>query len=221
TDQRLAPGHPQLRDTQPDKAGTKPVQLLKRQKLCLGQKGHMFRHAIGAAEIAAICHRDPQIADRARERVDERGRNIHIPKVGSAGFCHKAEIGASLQCKGGVASRGRDAYPAPMMKRALILLSLSLAVPGCSVFEGIGKGRDAPAADPALATEFAPAVSTTALGAAGHSASALDKTSDAEKAAALAKPVAAGERELGKVVVALGPPADTGLWVQSVLVSTK
>lgn len=108
-----------------------------------------------------------------------------------------------------------------MMKRALLLLSLSLAVPGCSVFEGFGKGGDAPAANPGLATEFAPAVTTTALGASGHSAAALDKTSDAEKAAALAKPVASGERELGKAVVALGPPAETGLWVQSVLVQTK
>lgn len=109
-----------------------------------------------------------------------------------------------------------------MMNRILVLLPLSLALSGCSVFEGLGKRGEAPAeATPAMATEFAPAVSTTALGASGHSAASLDKTTDAEKAAALAKPVASGERELGKAVVALGPPAETGLWVQSVLVTTK
>ncbi|NPD16177.1 hypothetical protein HOY34_13320 [Xinfangfangia sp. D13-10-4-6] len=107
--------------------------------------------------------------------------------------------------------------------RIFALASLSLALAGCSVFDGLGKGRAAPGPSGGsdLATEFAPAVSTTALGAAGHSAAALDKTSEAEKAAALAQPTAAGERELGKAVVALGPPAETGLWVQSVLVSSK
>ncbi|VDC30759.1 hypothetical protein XINFAN_02674 [Pseudogemmobacter humi] len=101
-----------------------------------------------------------------------------------------------------------------MMMRALFLVSLSLALAGCSVFE-----KDAAPANPQMATEFAPAVSTTALGAAGHAPAALDKTSDAEKAAALSAPVASGERALGKAVVALGPPAEAGIWVQSVLIS--
>ncbi len=112
-----------------------------------------------------------------------------------------------------------------MMMRTFALLPLSLALMGCSLFDGLGKREAAPTAaaapGPGMATEFAPAVTTTSLGATAHSAAALDKTSEAEKAAALAKPVASGERELGKAVVALGPPAETGLWVQSVLVSSK
>ena len=100
-----------------------------------------------------------------------------------------------------------------MMMRAFSLVSLSLALTGCSVFE-----RDAAPADPRMATEFAPAVSTTALGAAGHAPAALDKTSDAEKAAALSAPAAGGEVALGKAVAALGPPAQAGLWVESALI---
>ena len=53
------------------------------------------------------------------------------------------------------------------------------------------------------------------------SAEALDKSTAAEKAAALAAPAAGGERELGKVVVALGPPAEQGIWLSSALVKEK
>jgi hypothetical protein len=72
--------------------------------------------------------------------------------------------------------------------------------------------------EPQPATDFAPAAANVALGARSASASALDTTSTAEKAAALAAPAAAGERALGKAVVALGPPADAGLWLSSPLV---
>jgi hypothetical protein len=49
----------------------------------------------------------------------------------------------------------------------------------------------------------------------GVSAAALDTTTPAEKAAALAAPAPAGARALGPTVVALGSPADPGLWVQA------
>ena len=54
---------------------------------------------------------------------------------------------------------------------------------------------------------------------AGTAAAALDQTTDAQKAAALAVPDAAGERRLGVVVVALGSPAEQGFWVKSALIS--
>ena len=48
------------------------VELLERQKVALRQEGHVLGHAIDAAEIAAVRHRDAQIGDRPPERVDER-----------------------------------------------------------------------------------------------------------------------------------------------------
>ena len=50
-------------------------------------------------------------------------------------------------------------------------------------------------------------------------AETLDTTTDAEKAEALATPAAAGEQKLGTVVVALGPPAEQGLWLKTALVT--
>ncbi len=91
-----------------------------------------------------------------------------------------------------------------------------LVLSGCAMLQG---ERSAPAAAPQAATEFAPAVTTTPLGAEGSSAAALDSTTAAEKATALATPAAAGERELGRVTVALGPPAEQGIWLSTALVS--
>ena len=107
-----------------------------------------------------------------------------------------------------------------MMMRALLLLPLMLGLSACSIVDGKGSSA-APDRSGDLAKEFAPAVTSTPLGGGGVSAAALDRTSAAEKAAALAAPVASGERALGKAVVALGPPAEPGLWVQSVLVTAK
>ena len=92
-----------------------------------------------------------------------------------------------------------------------------LPLAGCAALQG---GKTAPAADPGMATEFAPAVETQSLEAmgAGQSVAALDRTSEAEKQAALA--AAPGGGELGRQIVALGSPADTGLWVQTSLVKS-
>lgn len=109
------------------------------------------------------------------------------------------------------------------MRQIALLLPFALALSGCALFQ-----QDAPAggvtgpAKPQPATEFAPAVSTSVLGATrAASAEALDKTTAEEKAAALAAPASGGERELGRVVVALGPPAEQGIWLSSALVKTK
>lgn len=53
---------------------------------------------------------------------------------------------------------------------------------------------------------------------AGQAPEALDQTTAEEKSAALAAPAKGGERALGKAVVALGSPAEPGLWVQTALV---
>jgi hypothetical protein len=109
------------------------------------------------------------------------------------------------------------------MRQIAFLSLFALALSGCALFQ---KTAEAPGsitgpAEPAPATEFAPAVATAALGSRAMSAEALDKTTVEEKAAALAAPASGGERELGKVVVALGPPAEQGIWLATSLVSEK
>jgi hypothetical protein len=50
--------------------------LLVRQEFGAGQPVHALgRHAVGAAEVAAIGDRDPQILDAPRERIDQRNGN--------------------------------------------------------------------------------------------------------------------------------------------------
>lgn len=51
-----------------------------------------------------------------------------------------------------------------------------------------------------------------------NTAATLDTTTDAQRAAAIAAPVA-GAQALGKTTVALGSPAEPGFWVRSPLVS--
>ena len=104
-----------------------------------------------------------------------------------------------------------------MKMRVPVLLLACAGLSGCAVIDRL-KGREAA---PPTATEFVAPVQTAPLDTmgAGQSPQALDQTSAAEKAAALAAPAAGGERELGRAVVALGPPAEQGLWVQTGLVS--
>jgi hypothetical protein len=109
------------------------------------------------------------------------------------------------------------------MRHLALLSAVALALSGCALFQKDGGGPKSITgpAEPAPATEFAPAVATTTLGARAMSAEALDKTTAAEKVAALAAPAKGGERELGRVVVALGPPAEQGIWLSSALVKEK
>ncbi len=108
------------------------------------------------------------------------------------------------------------------MKEIVLIPLLALTLSGCAVFQKAGgrQGVTGPS-DLQPATEFAPAVAATGLGARAVSAEALDKTSAKEKAAALAAPATGGERELGRVVVALGSPAEQGIWLASALVKEK
>ena len=104
-----------------------------------------------------------------------------------------------------------------------MISAVALTLSGCALFQPDGprSGVTGPSeAQPA--TEFAPAVSTSVLGTTrAASAEALDKTTAEEKAAALAATASGGERELGRVVVALGPPAEQGIWLSSPLVTAK
>ncbi len=81
----------------------------------------------------------------------------------------------------------------------------------CAALERLAGPKGVPVA--------APVVAAPVLGE-GVSASVLDQTTDAEKAAAVGGAGAAGERQLGRVVVALGSPAEQGFWLKSALIVT-
>ena len=108
------------------------------------------------------------------------------------------------------------------MRQLVFIPVFALALSGCALLQkaaGVPGSATGPA-EPLPATEAAPAVSTEVLGTTrAVSAEALDRTTAEEKATALASPATGGERALGKVVVALGPPAEQGIWLSSALVT--
>lgn len=109
------------------------------------------------------------------------------------------------------------------MMRTIVSLPLLIALAGCAALEP--KGGPAPGSitgtpdDPEAAAGTMPAARTTGLGARAVRAETLDTSTAEEKAAALAAPAASGERNLGRVIVALGPPAEQGIWLKTSLVS--
>ena len=106
------------------------------------------------------------------------------------------------------------------MKQVLLVISLALALSGCGLFAP--KGERGPVTGPSSlppALEGPSARTDGVFGSQSVRAETLDSTTEAEKAKALAAPAAKGERALGAVVVALGPPAEQGLWLKSELVT--
>lgn len=92
------------------------------------------------------------------------------------------------------------------MRITLALCLVISATSGCALLD-----RSAPSPTPAAA-------SAPVLGE-GASVAALDTTTDAQKAAALAAPATPGARDLGQVSVSLGSPTEPGIWLRSALVS--
>ena len=70
--QRLAAGQPQLVDAQRGRHADEPLDLLEREDLAPRHEPHVLvRHAIEAADIAAVGDADPQVRVNAAERVDK------------------------------------------------------------------------------------------------------------------------------------------------------
>src|SRR5262249_43348437 len=69
-DERLAAGQAELFDAEPDESAAHPVELLQGQELSFGKKRHLFRHAIDAAEVAAVGYRYAEVGYRSSKRVD-------------------------------------------------------------------------------------------------------------------------------------------------------
>jgi hypothetical protein len=76
--QRLAAGEADLAHPARDESIGYEGNLIEAQQLGARQEGHMLRHAIAAAQVAAIGHRYPQIVDRAAMGVDQGGRGCHV-----------------------------------------------------------------------------------------------------------------------------------------------
>lgn len=106
------------------------------------------------------------------------------------------------------------------MKHILTPIAVALTLSGCALLSP--KDATGPVtgpSSPAPAVEGAAVTVKGVMGARAVRAEALDTTTAAEKAEALAAPQASGERSLGKVVVALGPPAEQGIWLKTALVT--
>jgi hypothetical protein len=101
--------------------------------------------------------------------------------------------------------------------RTIIAVSLSLPLlAGCGDMMQTFRGDRAAA--PVAAPEAVGPPSTLPVPLAG-SPEALDTTTDAEKAAALAAPAPTGAAALGSVIVSLGAVAEPGFWLRSSLVT--
>ena len=75
--QRLATGQADLAHPTGDKAQRHAVQLFQAEHVSLRQKSHPLGHAIGAAQVAAIGHRQAEVGNPALELVDEGLRVAH------------------------------------------------------------------------------------------------------------------------------------------------
>lgn len=108
------------------------------------------------------------------------------------------------------------------MKHLILSLGLILTLPACAVLAPTKDAGSGPITGPSgllPAAELPTSGASTALGAQAVRPEVLDTTTAEEKSAALAAPAFSGEQSLGRVVVALGPPAEQGLWLKTALVS--
>ena len=89
-EQRLAAGEADLLDAERDERARDALELLEAQQLLAVHEPVVvaedrLRHAVGAAEVAAVGDRDAQVADRAAERVERvhthSVRNVRIARV--------------------------------------------------------------------------------------------------------------------------------------------
>ena len=78
--ERLAAGDAQLPDAEVDEDARNALDLLEREQLAPGEEAvvvseDLLRHAVDAAEVAAVGDRDPEIADRPAEGVGDGHRD--------------------------------------------------------------------------------------------------------------------------------------------------
>ncbi len=82
---RLTAGQAELLDAEPDEGAAHAVEFFEGQELGFRQKIHLFRHAIDAAEVAAVGDRYAQVGDGSSKRVDHAllvRTAAHLVKIG-------------------------------------------------------------------------------------------------------------------------------------------
>lgn len=102
------------------------------------------------------------------------------------------------------------------MSLPLPCLIVIAALAGCEVARGPDAGGVAP--DTVASAPPPPRAGARLAPQGARPAAAFDRTTPAERAAAVAAPVTGGA--LGRVVVSLGNPAEPGFWLRSALVTT-
>jgi hypothetical protein len=114
----------------------------------------------------------------------------------------------------------RDSMKHIALRPAFLVLLAAASLSACGMIDRI-RGRNIGENPASVAVEPVPEgpLSASAPLGGAQSAAALDQTSAAEKAAAIATPASDQERDLGAVVVALGSPAEQGFWLKSALVT--
>lgn len=71
--QRLAAGDTNAPHAEADEGVGHRVKFLQAEDLIAGKELHVFAHAVGAAEVAAIRHRQAQVGDATAEGIDQAG----------------------------------------------------------------------------------------------------------------------------------------------------
>lgn len=162
----------------------------------------MLDHAIGAAKIAAIRHRDAQVVNGTGEGVEqdrghERVLGLELPHG----------KGLSLRCAlpsaGQAGYRGAMRHPIRFAYVGAVLALAACSTPPSGVKAPI---TESPATVVAPPQKIAPV-------AGAKTAAAFDRTTAEQKAAALSAP--AGGAELGRLTVSLGNPVEQGFWLRS------
>ncbi len=109
------------------------------------------------------------------------------------------------------------------MTRALLILSLGLIVPGCSLSEGglFGTRTDKPAQEEEAApAPLAERVAEAPPASGANTADTLDTTSEEDRARAVAEArPGEGETDLGMTIASLGAVSEPGIWLKTPLVT--
>ena len=108
-------------------------------------------------------------------------------------------------------------YPFGMSRSALSLVVV-IALSGCGLWPDQTPVRSTPTTGldaPQSAAAVGSPAANAALGSRSQRPEELDTTTAADKETALAAVASTKERRLGTAVVALGPPAETGIWLKT------
>ena len=92
--ERLAARQPELVDAEADEDARHPLDLLEREQLLAVEEAvvapeDLLRHAVDAAEVAAVGDRDAEVAERPAEAVQGHGRERSDAPLNSPADCQR------------------------------------------------------------------------------------------------------------------------------------